>query len=75
MALRKRPPSFDRRPGAGPKTRFGGLATRFEGSPVPEKARIMTADKASCALGFEGPLAECAVLLNPESEADHDASG
>lgn len=39
------------------------------GGAVPEGTRVVTAENASCGLGFEGSLAESAVMIEPRSLA------
>lgn len=45
------------------------------GSTVPEGTRVVTAENASCGLGFEGPLAESAVMIEPRSSARLESLG
>ena len=45
------------------------------GAAVPEGATLVTADGASCGIGFEGTLAESAVLVKPGSSAQMKSLG
>lgn len=45
------------------------------GGAVPEGTRVVTAENASCGLGFEGSLAESAIMIEPRSSARLESLG
>src|SRR3989338_11688619 len=45
------------------------------GGAVPEGSRVVTTENASCGLGFEGSLAESAIMIEPRSSARLESLG